>query len=217
MRAIIRYYSFVLTLLLLLPGLLPQPAAALLEEYREPKNVVLSSLMGGISHIKGAFEVAVILRSRGHNITYITTDDQVKLAKPYGFPTISIGLRSLDPTAERNLMQRMLKNRQESMNMAIFGDLKKNVIDANYEYEYLQYKKIFAEIKPDVVVCDIFATACVDASFMEGIPFVLLEMMIISSGNNFSFIVSRLCDFERTFVSKRILLFQRLLLHTSIL
>ncbi|RUS20353.1 hypothetical protein BC937DRAFT_95402, partial [Endogone sp. FLAS-F59071] len=151
--------------------LLPQPVAALYEDYREPKNVVLSSLFGGISHIKGAFEVAVILRSRGHNITYITSDNQVKLAKPYAFPTISIGLTSFEADMRG----------KGTMGISFFAYIKEKIIDASYEHDYLRYKEIFAEIKPDIVVCDIFATACVDASFMAGIPFAILEMMILSS------------------------------------
>lgn len=199
MRTIIRYYSLVLPLLLLILGLLPQPTAALYEDYREPKNVVLSSVLGGISHIKSAFEISHILRLRGHNITYVSSDSQVKLAKPYGFHTISIGPTEFDPNLVQNAVEKLAENQQKGTELAFFAKIKETFLDGYYERDYLRYMEIFAEIKPDIVVCDVFASACVDASFMAGIPFALVSTSIMSSGNIFSLIVSifRLCFISR--------------------
>ncbi|RUO97111.1 hypothetical protein BC936DRAFT_140965 [Jimgerdemannia flammicorona] len=167
-----------LFLLLLLLFRAPTPSAAhglVSDSYRTSKHVMISSQMGGISHIKAGFDIGVILRERGYQVTYVTNDGQLNLARPWGLPTVSIGPLVMDKEKIRKLMfdegrnfdVRQLSTMMRDMNVA-------------YERLYLGYRKIFDEIKPDVVMCESMLEVCFDAAHMAGIPFVILTSVIMS-------------------------------------
>ncbi|OBZ80669.1 hypothetical protein A0J61_11282, partial [Choanephora cucurbitarum] len=68
------------------------PYKDLLEYNQSPQHIVISTIIGGSSHTRWVLEIGNILIQRGHNVTYVTRDDQIHLGQAYpGIQTVSAG------------------------------------------------------------------------------------------------------------------------------
>ncbi|KAI8384822.1 uncharacterized protein BYT42DRAFT_563750 [Radiomyces spectabilis] len=129
------------------------------QTFREPKTVLFSVAGGGSSHVNWVLTVLEQVAARGHRVIYAAKDDHTRYGRAYpSIETASIGpaslLNSKDFLSEENSHPKML-----DMVAATF-----DVLHSDYERELAAYKELFATHNIDMVICDHFAVACMDAT-----------------------------------------------------
>ncbi|KAG2207744.1 hypothetical protein INT47_011864 [Mucor saturninus] len=113
-----------------------------------PKNIAFNAFMGGSSHHTWVLSIMETLGERGHNMSYLTTTEDTRFGQPYdNIRTIDIG-----PVFSYN-------------KASLSSDITKS--DYRTLVNYFEFNKI------DVVICDYFMVACVDAANTVKIPFII--------------------------------------------
>ncbi|KAI8072919.1 hypothetical protein BC940DRAFT_291930 [Gongronella butleri] len=131
-------------------------------------SIVVSTMIGGVSHTRWILEVCDILQQRGHNITFVSRDHQIHLAKPYlGFKRHSLG-PSVIPADDRNLFLAFSKLSQAQ----VFAQARQ-FFNVALKKDYPLYIEYLKEQKPDAVICDALNEACIEATVTLRIPLVI--------------------------------------------
>ncbi|KAF7727862.1 hypothetical protein EC973_006975 [Apophysomyces ossiformis] len=145
-------------------------AGELIEDFRTPKNIMFAGLMGGSSHINWVLNIVDELAERGHNVTYLTRDDHARFGKPYPrIKTLSIG-----PQAKH--LSKVAK-KISTMSMMQMVKVMMNAMTVNYVEEYHAYIEAYKKNNIDLVICDHFLVACIDAATNANIPFIVSMSM----------------------------------------
>ncbi|KAK9761485.1 hypothetical protein K7432_013586, partial [Basidiobolus ranarum] len=157
--------------LFILPALISLVVASqslLNETWRQQKRVLISSHYGGYSHAKPMLQIGATLRERGHEITFVSYDPFIDLAKPWGFERITMGAGSLNPADLRErLKEKSLRSHMEILEVV------DKMWKISYSTSYSPLVKIFTQEKPDLVMCDFYNFGCIDAAHHLGIPFTV--------------------------------------------
>jgi UDP-N-acetylglucosamine:LPS N-acetylglucosamine transferase len=143
----------------------------------EPKTIHISSTGGGISHIAWTLEIGKVLAQRGHNVSFITTDPNVKFGAPFqpDIKTISMGPH-LSKVEFRDLFD------IEDTFSASMITAYRTLIEDIYKRDFYSYLDIFASSNPSLVICDQMALPCFDAAKQLNIPMILHMTMSLSEG-----------------------------------
>ncbi|KAI8331114.1 hypothetical protein BD560DRAFT_494174 [Blakeslea trispora] len=139
------------------------------------KNIAFFSAFGGSSHSLWVLNICDELGQRGHNVSYLTSDEQVKFGKPYSkVKTVSVGSQNYKPT--------VVGDSTEIRSSTPIQFIKKafNVLYVNFERDFEFAKNYFIAHEIDVVICDHFAEVCVDAANAVKIPYIITATMEIT-------------------------------------
>ncbi|KAL0142477.1 hypothetical protein V8B55DRAFT_1498356 [Mucor lusitanicus] len=142
------------------------------------KNIVFFSTIGGASHYNWVLNIGDELGSRGHNVTFLTSDEDMRFGSPYKHvQTVSTGPGTEWDPAElfTDELKEISTNRPGEF-MAMVFDLMFN----NYERDYLFTRQFFIDNKIDVALCDHFADACVDVATNLSIPYIVTAAMDVT-------------------------------------
>ncbi|KXN67770.1 glycosyltransferase family 1 protein [Conidiobolus coronatus NRRL 28638] len=136
----------------------------------QPLNIMLSSTVGGRSHIKYLMEVSKPLRDRGHTITYAAPKGNHKFNDPYGYNIYNLGESIVD--SQKSMQETDIDDILRK-GIDFMPSLFDKVIDLNYEFYFTKYEKLFTTEKIDLIVCDFFAGPCHDAARKHSIPLMV--------------------------------------------
>ncbi|KAI0234160.1 hypothetical protein L0F63_000251, partial [Massospora cicadina] len=130
-------------------------------------HVLIHSSEGSRSHIKFILEISEILLQRGHNVTYVASQEKLKYAKGYAVNTHSLGSFGVrDP----NYLRRLQHLGKSSQGMVYILN---NLFLSHYE-RILEGLEAYLDHHPcDVMVCDFAAGACSDLAQERGIPLLI--------------------------------------------
>ncbi|KAI8968528.1 hypothetical protein BDF20DRAFT_896890 [Mycotypha africana] len=125
--------------------------------------------VGGASHYNWVLSIGDELGKRGHNFTFVTCERDTKFAKPFDHvATHSVGpctdLESL--MAKGELKELMKKGSIEFLTTGM------ELMQTNYEQDFLGTKQYFIDNNIDLALCDHFSDACMDAATVLRIPFI---------------------------------------------
>ncbi|KAK9685239.1 hypothetical protein K7432_015583 [Basidiobolus ranarum] len=138
------------------------------QTWHQPRKVFISSHYGGYSHAKPIFQIGTALKERGHEVTFVSYDFFLDLAKPWGFEKIPMGELPVPLDEGRKLMQNVVLKPIMDIHELV------NIIwPVSYKSSYMQLFKVFNKEKPDLVMCDVFNFGCIDAAHHLDIPFTV--------------------------------------------
>jgi hypothetical protein len=106
-------------------------------------------------------EIGRILADRGHNLTYITRDDQLHLAD--AFPEITAV--STGAPVYQNILDKV-----QGMNFYQIAKVVRKFLNNAYKDDMTYYQR---STKPDYFICDAFNDPCIDTAVQFNIPFAI--------------------------------------------
>ncbi|KAI8885133.1 glycosyltransferase family 1 protein [Backusella circina FSU 941] len=170
-----RYLLIIISLLFLKVSLgLDEDRLPLLETYLEPKSFLFVGGFGGSSHHNWVLTILDETINRGHNVTFLATDEGVRFGKPFPrIQTISFG-----PATEEENSYRYI--------------------------DFIKLVDFVKERQVDVMLCDHFLDVCPDVARYLKKPFIVTMANEISKASAASHIYnhqSDVSDFTSEFLS----------------
>ncbi|KAG1044389.1 hypothetical protein G6F43_011462 [Rhizopus delemar] len=176
-------------------------------DYHVPKNIVFSAAQGGSSHVVWVLSILEELAARGHHTTFYTRDDHTKFIK--NFPTVDLVsagpalvtkeeisdiLRTLLEISQKVFIERIKKEERRLSSILLV---------------YLEHVDFFSKHNVDLVVCDHFNEACIEASITSKIPFIYTSVPLYSLDTSAPYINIDFLSFHNP-SSKDVSFFERL-------
>ncbi|CAO3585752.1 unnamed protein product [Absidia cylindrospora] len=152
-------------------------------EFISPRNIGFGAVGGGSSHYFWVLEILKELRSRGHNTTLYSRGDSIKLASDYPqIETKTIGgdLNLLATGGKEDLKQLRYYLQHRGTDTLHFHSLVVPGQLSNYTEEYKEYMNLIQKDKMDMMICDMFAVACIDAADSSRLPLVITSTLTYS-------------------------------------
>ncbi|KAJ2960967.1 hypothetical protein NQZ79_g3681 [Umbelopsis isabellina] len=137
--------------------------------YWAQKDIVISILTPGSSHVTWVLEIGQELAARGHNVTFLAREDHLKYAKDYSginVQSISEPIRTMNEDSWSALLKKK-DTRIESMKMLL------DMVNRNFPRDYKKHVEYIQNHAPDLFICDHLTDSCVRAAEMHKIPFIL--------------------------------------------
>ncbi|KAI8341142.1 hypothetical protein BC941DRAFT_391151 [Chlamydoabsidia padenii] len=149
---------------------------------RTPKKIGFGAVGGGSSHYMWVMEILQELHTRGYTSTLYTRDDSIRFAKEYpNIQTQSIGGEHSLFTLKLRKSSKVHSYTDHSIDNPIFSvKTRLPLLLANYSSEYNEYKSIIESNKMDLMICDMFAFACMDATSASKIPLIVTSTVAYS-------------------------------------
>jgi hypothetical protein len=161
-----------------------QVAAALASPYvrqldfRSPKNIAISVLAPGSSHSTWVLEIGQELASRGHNVTFLCKIENEKYAGDYpGIKIHSLGKSHFSFDHEEMSNSATSKDFRMENIRSFF-----TAVQSGFREDYLLHADYIQEQRPDVMICDTLADACVRATDEYNIPLISATTMAYGPG-----------------------------------
>ncbi|RKP07415.1 hypothetical protein THASP1DRAFT_9624, partial [Thamnocephalis sphaerospora] len=131
---------------------------------------------GGGTHSQPLIMMGEGLVARGHNVTFATYDDLLpkRLRAGSGIQGLGLGKDPLESRAFDELSFKHMYN-DHDLDVAHVQAVAGNILLDTYPEHYKRYRAWITANAPDVIVCDFFASACPDAAYEAGVPFVVVS------------------------------------------
>ncbi|OBZ90672.1 Anthocyanidin 3-O-glucosyltransferase 7 [Choanephora cucurbitarum] len=134
------------------------------------KNIAFFAVWGGTSHSVWVLNICDELGKRGHNVSYLTTDEQAKYGRPYQHVnTVAIG--------PGNYRMKDVGDNSIIKNLGRIGFMLRAFDMLYINYERGMKINYFLANDIDVAICDHFGEACVDAATTLSIPYIVTSSM----------------------------------------
>ncbi|KAI9255986.1 hypothetical protein BY458DRAFT_519771 [Sporodiniella umbellata] len=144
--------------------------------FREPKNVMFGSPMGGSSHMVWVLTIMEEMAARGHKAYYVTKADHLRFVKD--FPHVEgvvSGEAVFNKSQFSEIMPQFLKMTPLQMGLFMVNNFGK---EFNADYRF--YETFYKQKNIDLAVCDHFDTACAEAAYNLRVPSVITSTLSIS-------------------------------------
>lgn len=114
-------------------------------------------------HTKWVLEIGRILARRGHNITFITRDDQLHIADAFlEITAVSTG----GPVYYQNPLEKV-----QGKNFYQVAKIVRQFLNDAYQTDMKYYRQLFnTSSPPDYFICDAFNEPCIDTAYQLNIP-----------------------------------------------
>ncbi|KAI8342883.1 hypothetical protein EDC96DRAFT_578480 [Choanephora cucurbitarum] len=143
------------------------------------KNIAFFAPFGGSSHSIWVLDICNELGRRGHNVSYITSDEQTRFGKHYtNVKTVSVGPMNFHPSDIGDSSQL----REESP--TVFLKRAFDIFHSNFERDYTFTRNYFIDYEIDTAICDHFADSCVEAATSLNIPYIITSSMEITKDSD---------------------------------
>lgn len=147
-------------------------------DFRTPKNIGISVLAPGSSHTVWVLEIGQELTKRGHNVTFLCKIENEKFTKDYpGIKLHSLGKSHFNVDVDALSKSATGKDFRIDNMKAFF-----QAAQSGFREDYLLHAKYMQEQRPDVMLCDMLADACVRAADEYDTPLVLTSTQAHGSG-----------------------------------
>ncbi|KAG2179795.1 hypothetical protein INT43_003578, partial [Umbelopsis isabellina] len=153
-------------------------------DFRTPKNIGISVLAPGSSHTVWVLEIGQELARRGHNVTFLCKIENEKYTKDY--PDIklhSAGKSHFNVDLDEMSKSATGKDFCIDNTKAFF-----QAAQSGFREDYLLHAKYMQEQRPDVMICDMLADACVRATDEYNIPLALASTLAHGSDSDAPFV-----------------------------
>ncbi|KAJ9063639.1 hypothetical protein DSO57_1038771 [Entomophthora muscae] len=130
--------------------------------------------MGGRSHIKAMLEVGQTLGERGHSVQYVALDDNLRFAKGYSnIQRVGLGHKGHFVDTQMQVLDSFCSGKLGDEYRMAFVAAVMEWIRMSYRREYLPLLEHVKQEKPDMMVCDNFAYACLEIAEANSIPLMI--------------------------------------------
>ncbi|KAI9291737.1 UDP-Glycosyltransferase/glycogen phosphorylase, partial [Neoconidiobolus thromboides FSU 785] len=177
-----------------------------------PLKIVLHSVFGGRSHIKGILEIGNELTKRGHKVTYVTLEHNIKFVDGYSIGNYSLGKAPIDETIVLKDLKKSLFEKDKRSTMVRAAKLIADLWEGDYESVYLPLKDYVIEEKPDLIVSDFLSYSCKDLAKNLGVPLIsgfqaidgsgIINVPYISMGSEYGPVYTKDMSFYQRFHSQ---------------
>ncbi|KAJ9066239.1 hypothetical protein DSO57_1011567 [Entomophthora muscae] len=136
--------------------------------FKEPKKLLLCSMLGGKSHIKLHLEIGKELLKKGHQVKYASASDQIGWARPYNISTLDLGENPVNDKLNREVTAALTR---ETLSFSTLSLVIHAGIELSYSIVYTGLKQEIQDNRPDFIICDYLLLACFDVASELGVPF----------------------------------------------
>ncbi|KAI9286660.1 hypothetical protein BC943DRAFT_227778 [Umbelopsis sp. AD052] len=134
-----------------------------------PKNIYISVLVPGASHITWVLEIGQKLAARGHNVTFLCKDDGVKIAQSYsGMNILSMGAPN-EFHSDEDMKQFSDRPQSALESTKLFFQAQ----NSGFRKDYLQTEEFIKASQPDLMICDALTDSCIRSADERGIPYAI--------------------------------------------
>ncbi|KAI8328562.1 hypothetical protein BC941DRAFT_444655 [Chlamydoabsidia padenii] len=138
-----------------------------------PKNIIFGAFIPGSSHVTWVLRFLDELALRGHNVTFLTMNENLKFGKSHPrLNTMSINNPKVDM---ESVLNRMGSNLPITEMLPLFIQILTPIWRPGFETTL----NLIESTKADVVICDHFSEGCIDAVRTKNLPLVLTSTMAI--------------------------------------
>lgn len=143
----------------------------------EPKTIHISATLGGLSHMVWTLEIGKVLAQRGHHVSFITTEPNMKFGIPFQpeINTISMGPRIT------NVEFKDLFDLEQPFSPSVTAAYHR-LIEDTYKRDYYAYYELFKSSNTSLVICDQLSLPCFDAAKKLNIAMIIYMTMSLSEG-----------------------------------
>ncbi|CAI2183461.1 9239_t:CDS:2 [Funneliformis geosporum] len=135
---------------------------------KEPKNILVGSFVGGLSHLRPSLEICKILIERGYKVALVAPGNFTSHANYPSIKQYSTGPEH--NTKELSSIYQPIFEKPYDYNSFF---LEKDEADNQYLERYEIYKQSTIDFKPDLLLCDLLNNeACFDVAWKFKIPSV---------------------------------------------
>ncbi|ORZ19023.1 hypothetical protein BCR42DRAFT_349809 [Absidia repens] len=139
--------------------------------YTTPKNIAFGAFVPGSSHVTWVLRFLDELASRGHNVTFITVDENIKYAKAYPrLKTMNTG------PAKFNSNEVMTEMGAHPKILDLLPAFFKLMVPT-WDQSYQAVINTVDMTGVDLLICDHFSDGCMDASFTKELPLIVTSTM----------------------------------------
>ncbi|KAI9476185.1 MAG: hypothetical protein EXX96DRAFT_507204 [Benjaminiella poitrasii] len=133
------------------------------------KNIAFFAAFGGSSHYNWVLNIGNELGARGHNVSFLTSDQDARFGRPYiNVKTVPIG-----PGVKIDHSLLTGKSLLESLGSTRFMAWGMELMFEHFEHDYEFAKEYFINYNIDLAMCDHFAEACIEAATTLNIPYIV--------------------------------------------
>ncbi|KAI8369805.1 hypothetical protein EDC96DRAFT_503447 [Choanephora cucurbitarum] len=152
------------------------------------KKVAFFASIGGSSHYNWVLSICDELGSRGHNVTFLTSDKVAKFGKPFRHVQTVPVLSGVQYDPKEIANSENIRKYHPGKQISLVFDLTL----AEYKEGYLAVRDYLIENKVDLAICDHFADSCVDAARFVGVPYVIATTPTLSEAANAPYIINNI-------------------------
>ncbi|KAI9291738.1 UDP-Glycosyltransferase/glycogen phosphorylase [Neoconidiobolus thromboides FSU 785] len=177
-----------------------------------PLKIVIHSEFGGRSHIKGILEIGDELINRGHQVTYVTLEHNLRFLKGYNIGNYSLGRPKIDESLILKETKDILLSEDKTNSMERLTKFMSTFWTENYETTYLPFNEYLTNEKPDLIVCDFITYPCKDLAKNLKIPMItgfqtidgfgIINEASITTENNYGPLYTKDMSFYQRFKSQ---------------
>ncbi|KAI8086400.1 uncharacterized protein BX664DRAFT_299035 [Halteromyces radiatus] len=167
-------------------------------DFRSPKRIGFSAVGGGSSHFYWVLEILQKLEDQGHDTFLFTRGACLNYAKDYPkVETQVVGgdLNMLEAGDTPKPFKNHLQHNKPNPHRFITGLMP--VLLRNYSNEFLEYEQVIKHQKLDLMICDMFAFACMDATVKANIPLVISSTLAYTSDARTSYVTNEIPSFYK--------------------
>ncbi|KAI7889149.1 uncharacterized protein EV154DRAFT_553305 [Mucor mucedo] len=148
------------------------------------KKIAFSASIGGAPHINWVLSICNELGLRGHNLSFLTTSEEIKFGQSYeNVKTYEIG-----PSVLPDDRAQFLRDMSGGEDALAFFPKVIDMATKNYEKEYLALLNYFKTNEIDLALCDILMNVCVDAATTLNIPYIITAAMDFTTESSASYV-----------------------------
>ncbi|KXN66847.1 glycosyltransferase family 1 protein [Conidiobolus coronatus NRRL 28638] len=134
----------------------------------KPLHIGVSITFATRSHIKYLLEILEDVSKKGHHVTYLSMNEMKSFGNGYNVTHYSLGdvkmtFSKVEESKPYTRGDSMFKNPKEM----------RQDLGSLYKASFPVYEKFYREEKPDLMVCDFNAEACVESAAKNSIPMVI--------------------------------------------
>ncbi|KAI9293050.1 UDP-Glycosyltransferase/glycogen phosphorylase [Neoconidiobolus thromboides FSU 785] len=158
-------------------------------------NIAVHSGFGGRSHVKSILNYSEKLIERGHKVTYVGVDENMKYIAGYqGMKNYSIGESILSEEEVYTMAYNtVLKEGIEYDPLEGIVLRFSPILEGSFKTMYRSLKSYLIESKPDLIICDFFSVPCLMLAREIGIPLVVsIQSTDIAEFTNMPYITKSL-------------------------
>ncbi|KAI8335388.1 hypothetical protein BC941DRAFT_430202 [Chlamydoabsidia padenii] len=136
-----------------------------------PKNILFAAFLPGSSHIVWVLRFLDELANRGHNVTFVTMEENFKYAAPYPrLKTVPAGFKKIDTAL---LFKDLGSHPPPTKIVSKIYD----IVAPNWRPSFETLANLIESSPVDVIICDHMTDPCVDIAHHKNLPLIMTSTL----------------------------------------
>ncbi|KAI8973694.1 hypothetical protein BDF20DRAFT_883645 [Mycotypha africana] len=140
------------------------------------KNIAFFAAFGGSSHCNWVLSFMDELGARGHNAKFLTANEMTAFGRPFKHvETVSVG-----PIVQIDRAKTFKNSEEGRLDTPMNAFLGYSMMQGKFDSYYHFARDYFIRNNVDVVLCDHFADACLEAALSLKLPFIVTSTILLN-------------------------------------